>query len=151
MWQAWTITGVKGVYVVELMDRLCLDIKIISYSPSGLKLCNLNIKGKAPVLLFPNFKLNLRYKKKSRMTNCLEGYSKCGSLYLTALTEHQLQLAYFEKPKLPYPLRRYLLTQHCKPGMDVDDWHMTAAAAELQSWTFIPISSHSCLHAKWHN
>lgn len=38
----------------------------------------------------------------------------CVSFYLTALTERQLQLTCFEKPKLPYPLRRYLLTQHCK-------------------------------------
>lgn len=43
------------------------------------------------------------------------------SFYLTALTEHQLQLTCFEKPKLPYPLRRYLLTQQCKPGVGVDD------------------------------
>lgn len=65
----------------------------------------------------------------------------CVCFSLTALTEHQLQLTCFEKPKLPYPLRRYLLTQHGKPGACVGDWHVTAAAAKLQT-TFIPISTH---------
>lgn len=44
--------------------------------------------------------------------------------YLTELTEHQLQLTCFEKPKLPYPLRSYVLTQHWQPvvGIDDDTW-----------------------------
>lgn len=60
----------------------------------------------------------LKKKKKNQKPNvelCVRWSAQnwCLSFCLTALTEHQLQLTCFEKPKLPYPLRRYLLTQHC--------------------------------------